>query len=116
QLGFQRFYWLSLAFDFMLFLPMVMMPLLDLVRLRYQIAVLAIVLFLISYLFVRLIIIFPAFAVDAPGATLKNAYTDAKDRSWRTFGILLLAHLPFVLALLALSMMAVRDQKAERSW
>jgi hypothetical protein len=112
--GFQRFYWLSVAFDFLLFLPTMMMPLLAPLRIRYQVALFMIAFFVTAYVFLRLIVIFPAFAVDAPGATLKNAYADTKGRSWRTLGIILLAHLPFIPALVALAML-VGDPKTGRS-
>jgi hypothetical protein len=116
ELGFQRFYWLSIAFDLLFFLPTVLTPLLSFARIRYQLAFSAVVLVIAIHLFVRLIIVFPAFAVDAPGASLKNAYADTKGRAWRILGILLLAHLPFVLPLLALTAVFVRDEAAARSW
>jgi hypothetical protein len=116
ELGFQRFYWLSIAFDFLFFLPTIMMPLLAFVRIRYQLAFFAITVVVVIITFLRLFIVFPAFAVDAPGASLKNAYADMKGRSWRTAGIILLADLPFVLPLLVLAMMFVGDQEGGRSW
>ena len=116
ELGFQRFYWLSLAFDLLFFLPTILTPLLSFARIRYQLAFSAIVLVVAIHLFLRLIIVFPAFAVDAPGASLKNAYADTKGRAWRILGILLLAHLPFMLPLLALTALFVRDEAAARSW
>lgn len=116
ELGFQRFYWLSLAFDLLFFLPTVLTPLLSFARVRYQLAFSAIVLVIAIHLFLRLIIVFPAFAVDAPGASLKNAYADTKGRAWRILAILLLAHVPFMLPLLALTAVFVRDEAAARSW
>jgi hypothetical protein len=116
ELGFQRFYWLSLAFDLLFFLPTIMTPLLSLARLRYQLAFSVVVLVVAVHLFLRLIIVFPAFAVDAPGATVQNAYADTRGQAWRILGIVLLAHLPLVLPLLALTAIFVSDQAAARSW
>jgi hypothetical protein len=116
ELAFQRFYWLSLAFDLLFFLPTIMAPVLSLARVRYQLALSAALGVITIYLVLRLIIIFPAFAVDAPGATLKNAYADTKGWTWRILGIVVVAHLPFVLPLLALTATFVRDQATARTW
>jgi hypothetical protein len=116
ELGFQRFYWLSIAFDLLFLLPTIMAPALTFARVRYQLAFSVVVLLVIIHLFLRLITIFPAFAVGAPGATLKGAYADTKGWSWRILGIVVVAHLPFVLPLLALTTLLVRDQAAVRSW
>jgi hypothetical protein len=43
---------------------------------------------------VRLVILFPAVAVDAPGAEWQNAMADTKGHSWRVFFILLCLILP----------------------
>lgn len=42
----------------------------------------------------RLIILFPAIAVDAPGATWRNSMADTKGHAWRILFIGLLASLP----------------------
>jgi hypothetical protein len=115
-LAFQRYYWLNIAFDFLFFLPMITAPLLGLARLGSQIAFFAISAVIVVVLFLRLIIAFPAFAVDAPGASLKNAGADAKGHLWRTAFIILLAHLPFAPPILALAMMSMGDQNTGRSW
>lgn len=44
----------------------------------------------------RLTILFPAIAVDAPGATLARAFADTKGHAWRIFAIGLLALLPLM--------------------
>jgi hypothetical protein len=50
----------------------------------------------------RLTILFPAIAIDAPGATAANAYADSKGNVWRIFFIFFLTVLPFVLVALGL--------------
>jgi hypothetical protein len=112
ELGFQRFYWLSIAFDFLLLLPTLVASLLGTARFRYQIAVSAITLIFCIGVFLRLIIVFPAFAVDAPGASLKNAYEDTRGQSWRILGIIFVANLPFLLPLLAMTMLLVGDRES----
>jgi hypothetical protein len=51
---------------------------------------------------VRRVILFPAVAVDAPGATWSNARRDTKGSSWRVAFILFLVALPAIIAVLAL--------------
>jgi len=48
------------------------------------------------FLTFRLTILFPAIAIDAPGATAANAYADSKGNVWRIFFIFFLAILPFM--------------------
>ena len=54
----------------------------------------------------RLIVLFPAIAVDAPGATWRNAMADTKGRAWRILFIGLLAALPLVGLALLLALIA----------
>lgn len=54
------------------------------------------------FLTFRLTILFPAIAVDAPGATAANAYADSKGNVWRIFFIFFLAILPFMVFALGL--------------
>jgi hypothetical protein len=49
------------------------------------------------FLTFRLTILFPAIAIDAPGATAANAYADSKGNVWRIFFIFFLTILPFML-------------------
>jgi hypothetical protein len=49
-----------------------------------------------------LTILFPAIAIDAPGATAANAYADSKGNVWRIFFIFFLAILPFIAIALGL--------------
>lgn len=44
----------------------------------------------------RLLILFPAIAVDAPGATWRNAMADTKGHTWRVFFIVLLTSIPML--------------------
>jgi hypothetical protein len=48
----------------------------------------------VAIITVRLVILFPAVAVDAPGAEWQNAMADTKGHSWRVFLILLCLILP----------------------
>lgn len=50
----------------------------------------------------RVLILFPAIAVDAPGARWRNAYFDTKGHTWRVFGISVLTALPALLVALPL--------------
>ena len=45
----------------------------------------------------RLIILFPAIAVEAPGATASNAFADTKGYFWNIFVLVILALLPLLL-------------------
>jgi hypothetical protein len=51
---------------------------------------------------VRLIILFPAIAVDAPGATWTHAMADTQGRFWRILAISTLAALPALAGMIAL--------------
>jgi hypothetical protein len=46
--------------------------------------------------FVRLLVIFPAAAVDAPHANWRNAWRDSEGHGWSIFLVLLLVMLPFL--------------------
>ena len=67
--------------------------------------ILAIVVALVLSL--RVIVLFPALAVDAPGTSWKNAIADTKGRAWRIFLIFLLAGLPIFVADIVVLMAAV---------
>ncbi len=49
---------------------------------------------------VRTLILFPAVAVDAPGAAWSNALADTKGHSWRVFFTVLVTSLPAILIVL----------------
>ena len=57
---------------------------------------------------VRAVFLFPAVAVDAPGAGWRNAMRDAKGHFWRTLVILFLTVLPAPAILIALALLATR--------
>ena len=48
------------------------------------------------FVVLRLLILFPAIAVDAPGASARNAFADSKGFFWDMFFICLVAMLPLV--------------------
>jgi hypothetical protein len=49
----------------------------------------------------RLIILFPAIAVDAPGTGFRNAYDDTQGSFWRIFAIVLITMLPITAVVVA---------------
>ncbi len=57
-----------------------------------------------TFVSTRLIILFPAIAVDAPGTSFGNAFDDTKGYFWRIFGILVVATLPIVVAAIAIGL------------
>jgi hypothetical protein len=75
--------------------------------------VLTVVVFIVA---VRRIILFPAIAVDAPGATWSNARRDTKGSSWRVLFIFICTALPelFVSALIGVA--AVRPEFKQGGW
>jgi hypothetical protein len=52
---------------------------------------------------VRLVLIFPAIAVDAPGATWQNSLRDTEGQFWRIIGIGLVTSLPLIVAVALLA-------------
>lgn len=48
------------------------------------------------FVILRLLILFPAIAVDAPGATARKAFADSKGFFWDTFFIFMVAMLPLI--------------------
>jgi hypothetical protein len=59
---------------------------------------------IVAIISVRILIVFPAVAVDAPGAEWQNAMTDTKGHSWRVFFIMLCAILPAAIVVSILMM------------
>jgi len=57
----------------------------------------------------RLIVLFPAVAVDAPGAGFRNAFDDTRGFFWRIFGIALVTILP-VLIVVVPAILALGEQ------
>jgi hypothetical protein len=54
---------------------------------------------------IRLLILFPAIAVDARGADWRNAMADTKGHSWRVFFITIVSSLPMVVLVVPLYFM-----------
>jgi hypothetical protein len=52
--------------------------------------------FLVTGVALRCVMIFPAIAVDAAGASLRNAWLDAKGHSWRISWIVLITAAPII--------------------
>lgn len=61
----------------------------------------------VCVVFTRLTILFPAIAVDAPGATPRNAFDDTKGHGWYIFFLFLVSFLPSVLAVGLLAVVTV---------
>ncbi len=94
---FVKFFLVSVAFQFLIGIPSTLMTL----SLRSQgvasgiLATVFAILFLLAvFVAVRILILFPAIAVDAPGAEWRNAYRDSKGNFWRTLLILTLTVIP----------------------
>jgi hypothetical protein len=62
----------------------------------------------------KLAILFPAIAVDAPGATATNAWADSKGHAWRIFLIIFLASLPVLVVMTAFVPIFGIDPRAGR--
>jgi hypothetical protein len=67
-----------------------------------------ILLFVGFWLAIRIIIVFPAAAVDAPGTSLRNAFDDTRGEAWGIFLTLLWIGLPLVVAALAIRFVIAR--------
>jgi hypothetical protein len=75
--------------------------------------VLGILLFVaLAYMGLRLAILFPAIAVDAPGATATNALADTKGHVLRIFLIFVLIYAPFVILSLVIDSLFADDAQA----
>jgi hypothetical protein len=80
------------------------------------VTVLIVLMVVVVFIGMRLTILFPAIAVDAPGATAENAFADTKGHAWRIFLIGIVVILPFivvaVVAALATVPFALSDPNA----
>ena len=98
QPRFLRFFAWSLVLTAMSLVPSVLQTLLG--AFGGSEAVVGILSFALMVVFIfltfRLTILFPAIAVDAPGATAGNAYADTKGSFWRIFVIFVITVLPFM--------------------
>ncbi len=62
----------------------------------------AIALIVATAVLLRLTILYPALAVEAPGATAPHAFADSKGQGLRIFAILLLALVPWIVAVITI--------------
>jgi hypothetical protein len=74
----------------------------DLVIVVATIAIVVVVIVLL----LRMVILFPAIAVDASGASLRNAWADTKGRSWLIVKSFLIALLPVLAGLLTVGLIS----------
>ena len=98
---FQRFFAFSMLLFALVYVPALVMLQEGLLAAIHPLAILAILMFVLVMLFVlplRMSILFPAIAVDAPGATLANAIHDTKGHAFGILVIFFVASLPFMLA------------------
>jgi hypothetical protein len=87
--------WLMLVFLPALAIETLSLPL-ALISPTMAMSTLALVMIVAAFVSVRLIVLFPAIAVDAPGATPANAFADMQGFAFDVFLICLLAILPVV--------------------
>jgi len=66
-----------------------------------------------TFISTRLIILFPAIAVDAPRASFRNAYEDTQGVFWRIFGILVVTVLPVTIAGIVMFLLAGQSVVAQ---
>jgi hypothetical protein len=90
---FQRFFGWSVVLLLMSSVPILSTQLLPL-SIGLQVALMFIVMVVLLALSLRITILFPAAAVDAPGATLGNAIADTRGYAWRIFIVGLVAVFP----------------------
>ena len=62
----------------------------------------AVALVVVTAAWLRLTILFPAVAVEAPGATARHAFIDTKGQALRIFAIFLLALIPWISAIIVI--------------
>ena len=105
---FQLFFWWWAALSVVMYLPISLVDMLTPSRGAIGLRLLAlaglpILLIAIIIIMLRLTIIFPAIAVDAPGATWRNVMADTKGYVWRIFLLGLVACLPLLVPALGLT-------------
>lgn len=104
---FQQFFWWWAAFSVAGNLPMLLLALVPETRAMSFfdfIALLSMLAITIAITIgtLRLTIIFPAVAVDAPGAQWENAVADTKGHAWQMLAVGVLAALPFLILLVVM--------------
>ena len=118
---FQLFFWWWAALSVVMYTPISLVGLLAPAggsppsALLVALAAMPVVLIAIIIISLRLTIIFPAVAVDAPGATWRNVMADTKGYVWRIFLLGLVASLPLIVLVLVASAL-VGFRIASRSW
>ena len=100
---FQQFFGWSVALTLVWFVLTFVVSLLTATAVILQIVVTLVALILFLIVSLRLTIIFPAVAVDAPGATWQNVVADTKGHVWRIFWIDLVAFLPLAVVAVVLA-------------
>jgi hypothetical protein len=120
NLRFQQFFWWWAALSVVTYLPIAFIEMLGPTRALTPLNLIVLVampVILIAIIIVtlRLTIIFPAVAVDAPGATWENVMADTKGHVWRIFLFGLVATLPLILPALLLGALGGLGSPS-RSW
>jgi hypothetical protein len=119
---FQHFFWWLAAFGAVTFLPLFLLEMLPQARgmspLAFLIALALMLIVFVAIIVVtlRITIIFPAIAVDAPGASWENVMADTKGYAWRIFLFGLLAALPLIVPALILITLAAIGTARGSSW
>ena len=95
---FRRFFGWSLALSVLAYEPATIVDMLPgSTSLTFLLtAVLGIAAFVVG---IRVIVLFPAIAVDAPGANWRHALADTEGHAWDIFFVILVAMLPFVIVM-----------------
>jgi hypothetical protein len=105
---FMRFFTFSIAFQLLILVPGMLMPLAmkagEIVGLLLGLAVFALLVFAVI-VSLRLLLLFPALAVDAGGAHWKNAIDDTKGHTWHVFFVIAATALPAILVELPMYIM-----------
>jgi hypothetical protein len=121
DLRFRHFFWWWAALSAATFFPLFLLEMMPLTRamapLPFLIVMVPILIVLIGIIIgtLRLTLIFPAVAVDAPGARWENVMADTKGHAARIFLLGLLATLPLILPAFILSAL-VATGIATGSW
>jgi hypothetical protein len=97
---FLRFFGWSLALALLISLPTFLATAFSALMGGYGAALIFALLVGCLFVILRATILFPAIAVDAPGATWSDAFTDTRGYVWRILAIGLVATLPLWLALI----------------
>lgn len=100
---FLRFFGWSLFLSLLLLIPGLLVPLSGKDASGFMVAVITALMVGFLFVVVRSILLFPAIAVDAPGATWSNAFSDTRGYFWRITGILLVAMAPAIVIALVFS-------------